>query len=106
MRRLWVVKVTSGGTSSASAGELRKRLFQLIGAGKLEWHERDCRLGRRSLCLAPLRYVQGVSHVDERGKARQTRQQCAHEIDLLRGQFRGEIGEAGDVAARMRKALY
>jgi tripartite-type tricarboxylate transporter receptor subunit TctC len=55
------------------ARKLRKGFFQLIDAAKFEGHKRDCCLGSRSLRLAPLRHVQRVRHIDQRGEARRAR---------------------------------
>src|SRR5262249_28843855 len=82
------------------------RCFQLVGAVEFERHQRDSSLCSRGLGLAPLRYVEGIFHIDQRSQARQTRQEFAHEVDLLGGQLLREIGQAGDVTAGTRQAFH
>src|SRR4029077_8023147 len=79
-----------------------KGTLQVVRNAVIKMHEGERRLGRRSLGLSPLRYVQRVLDIDESADARKMGEQFADNIDLLGRQVLGEVREPGDVAAGTR----
>ena len=86
--------------------ESGERRFEVVGLVELVRHQRDRGARRGVLCLAPLRHMQRVADIDQDRDPRQTRPQLAHQVELLRRQRLGKIGEPGHVAARVRQALH
>src|SRR3954452_24811184 len=67
MRARRATNVTSGGTRTASTFSRMK--LQVLRNAVIKMHEGERRLGRRSLGLPPLRYVQRVLDLDESADA-------------------------------------
>ena len=88
------------------ARQYGERAGEIVGAARLDRGEREAQARRRVAHLFEDHRVGDVVGIPQQRDARRRRDDLLDELQPLRAEVRRNNGVAGDVAARMRKALH